>query len=293
MKKLLATHVFMLLALFLITLSVHAASTDVPERLQALLEDESATFVKIEHKGVLFFFDTGIIIRQELIDRAHALGPAMSRVHWTTRAGRSNFLWRDFPRYHEVIEALMAQAIVWEIEADVSAKAANDSAHLPIVAGMPSIGLMNQWVDDWPGLTDFEQYVVQFVNEYRVENGRQPLEICPVLSALAWYRVSYLNRNGFIRADVESGDVHRWGSHTSMDIRRLSEEMANRSSGGVNFQSRHVGFTTYHQARRTVDGWINSRSHRTNMLNRRIAFIGAGTSLSVCGNHTYIYNFFG
>jgi len=178
------------------------------------------------------------------------------------------------------------------------AESANNSAHLPIVDGIPSQEILQQWVDAWPGLTDFEQYVLQFVNEYRAENDLPPLELCPVLSALAWYRVSYLRHNGFVRTDVASGDVHYWGSHTTNDIARFGRIIADDGRAGtfgVNFQARTARTSAYEQARVTVDGWIESPGHRANMLNERreTSLAGAGTALSVDGNRTYIYMFFG
>ena len=177
----------------------------------------------------------------------------------------------------------------------VMANATNDSSHLPIVNGLPDQQTLSQWVDAWPGLTDFERYLFQFINEYRAENGLHALELCPTLSALAWYRTSYLNRNGFVRADVQTRVVHRWGSHTTADVASLVRDLANdgRFSVGANFNARNAQITAYAQARVTVDGWIGSPGHRANMVNEASTVVGIGSALSVDGNRTYAYTFFG
>jgi len=180
----------------------------------------------------------------------------------------------------------------------VLAGAANDSSHLPVVAGVPGQSVIGQWIDAWPGLTDFERYVFQFVNEYRVENGLDALSLCPVLSALAWYRTSYLNRSGFIRANAQSGDVHSWGSHRSNDIANMGRVSGGGVSGGINFVARNAHMTTYEQARSSVNGWIASPPHRQNMLfgfdgRGENTIVGIGSALSVNGRRTYVYAFFG
>ena len=278
------------------TVGASVQAVVVPERLRELIDDASITFVRIEHDGVLLFFDSRISIRMELVERALDLESNLARVHWTTEDGSNVFSWRNFPKDHEVIIALEGRAITWHVDENWPMNAINDSSQLPIVNRLPSANVARQWIDAWPGVTEFERYVIQFVNEYRVEHGLRSLEICPVLSALAWYRTSYLSQNGFLFANVQPGEVHTWGSHRSTDVSRLASSLTNgeRSGGrGINFQSRIVLFSAHQQARAVVDWWIGSPVHRANMLNAQITLVGIGTDLSIDGNHTHTYTFFG
>jgi uncharacterized protein YkwD len=174
------------------------------------------------------------------------------------------------------------------------AAAYNNPGGLPIVSGVPSTQIMQQWINAWPGPTPFERYTLQFINEYRLQNGLGPVEACPVLSALAWYRTSYLHHAGFVRQGLVQGAVHSWGSFTTHNIGGLARDLAvNTRYAGGNFHAMSAGLTAREQARRIVDGWINSVAHRNNMLREGHNIVGIGTALSVDGTRTYTYTFFG
>jgi uncharacterized protein YkwD len=174
------------------------------------------------------------------------------------------------------------------------AAAFNNPANLPIVHGTPGVEIIGQWIAAWPGPTQFEIYTIEFINEYRAQNGRNPVEICPTLSTLAWYRTSYLNRMGFVRQGQAQGVVHTWGSAPTNSIGGLARNLpGNVSYQGGNFHALSARLTAREQARAIVDGWINSPGHRNNMLRETHNVVGIGTALSVCGTRTYTYTFYG
>jgi len=177
----------------------------------------------------------------------------------------------------------------------------NSFAHLPIAHGIPSMYVTQEWLDAWPGLTDVEQYVFRFINEYRAQYELHPLEICPILSALAWYRISYLIYNGYRRRDggreSEQGSVHAWGSHRSRYIARLVRyfDSGKRDSGlifaGRSLRRGHI--SAYMEARDLVNSWINSTGHRNIMISESALYIGVAATLSNDGSWVYSYAFTG
>ena len=169
-------------------------------------------------------------------------------------------------------------------------------SHLSIDINLPIEQTLSQWRNDFE-LTELEYYVMFYVNEYRRIYGTRntyDMSMSDELSMLARYRTNFLISNGFVRANHNSGDVHRWGQWDSFDLLRAYSPYRGQ---GMNFISRRINpnETPRELARRMVfDGWSNSAGgHRRNMLASDRIAMGAGASFSIDGSQVYLYLFMG
>ena len=162
-----------------------------------------------------------------------------------------------------------------------SGRLTNDFSHLPMVQGIPSQEILQQWVDAWPGLTEFEQEQLDIINDARRDNGLPALQVCPALSALAWYRISYLEHNGFVIGGTQ-GSAHMFGSHYT---RYVSRQAANMQGTLVSCSYR--GFTWG-----AAQGWLASGSgHRNRILTEELKHVGIAAAMS--GTVPMVYAFYG
>jgi len=127
--------------------------------------------------------------------------------------------------------------------------------------------------------TGEELVMLALINDFRAENGVGPLTLSPTLTAAAdFHSQDMANRNYF--------------SHDLPGIGTWSQNISNYGyGGGTRAENIAAG---YSDAARTVDGWINSPGHRTNMLNPNLHAIGIASAYNANSQYgTYWTNDFG
>jgi len=148
-------------------------------------------------------------------------------------------------------------------------------------------------ISEWTGgfsATEFELAVFERINLFRNQNGLGSLPWSGDMAAGAALRCAYLAANDF--SDFGEGTVHEWGSFTSAELRNA---IAGRTGGGMNFSGRWIGSNSVEElADGTVEGWINSPTHRDNMLGQfNPDFMGVGSAVSSDGSMIFVYTFMG
>ena len=117
------------------------------------------------------------------------------------------------------------------------------------------------------------------INDFRAQNGVGPLTLSPTLTnAAEFHSQDMANRNYF--------------SHDLPGIGSWSDNISNNGYYDGN-RAENIA-AGYSSAADTVNQWINSPGHRTNMLNANLTAIGIGSAYSPNSQYgTYWTNTFG
>jgi uncharacterized protein YkwD len=127
---------------------------------------------------------------------------------------------------------------------------------------------------------DFKKPVneaVNLINEYRRQNGLNPVRLDPKMSTFAnEFILKLLDENAFYHSDLNAGVY---------SVENLFTEFGFGSLIGLNEE-------WYNQiARQTFDTWKKSPGHNANMLNPDISFVGLSYDVktkSKNGNYSYV-----
>ena len=110
-------------------------------------------------------------------------------------------------------------------------------------------------------VTSFESEVVRLVNEIRVQNGLKPLTANWELSRVARYKSQDMRDHGYF-------------SHTSPTYGTPFQMI---KAFGLSFRTAGENIAKgYATPQAVVNGWMNSSSHRANILNASYTQIGVG-----------------
>ena len=110
-------------------------------------------------------------------------------------------------------------------------------------------------------VTSFESEVVRLVNENRVQNGLKPLTANWELSRVARYKSQDMRDHGYF-------------SHTSPTYGTPFQMI---KAFGLSFRTAGENIAKgYATPQAVVNGWMNSSSHRANILNASYTQIGVG-----------------
>ena len=110
-------------------------------------------------------------------------------------------------------------------------------------------------------VSEYEKEVVRLVNEIRVENGLNELTLNTELSDIARLKSKDMKDNGYF-------------SHTSPTYGSPFDMM---KSFGITYKSAGENIAMgYKTPEAVVDGWMNSKGHRENILNSSYKEIGVG-----------------
>nr|WP_318281033.1 CAP domain-containing protein [Paenibacillus bovis] len=113
----------------------------------------------------------------------------------------------------------------------------------------------------YSGIVAYEREVVKYTNIERVKNGLPELKIDNETSKVAWYKSKDMQTVGYFDHTSPT-----YGSPFDM----MSDFGIYYTAAGENIA---YGYPT---AKSVVDGWMNSPSHRANILNDMFTHIGVG-----------------
>jgi uncharacterized protein YkwD len=120
-----------------------------------------------------------------------------------------------------------------------------------------------------------EEKILRFTNEERVKRGLPRLRSSHALTFLAKVHCDNMCRTG--RFEHESRKFPKgWRTFGS----RLQRAGLGSGAENIGYQSLHGNSNRW--ARKMVKGWMNSPSHRKNILDRRFRYLGVG--IRPCGN---------
>lgn len=132
--------------------------------------------------------------------------------------------------------------------------------------------------------SDFEQQVINLVNQERSSRGLTPLKRSEGLTNAARYQSIDMSQDNYFSHDTkdwENGDlVTRCGPW---------ERIANYYSGAIG-ENAAAG---YHSPEAVMQGWMNSKGHRDNILNPSTRAIGVGYYQGDGDFHSYWVQDFG
>ncbi len=112
-----------------------------------------------------------------------------------------------------------------------------------------------------PTVTNYEQEVIRLVNQHRKEKGLKPLTYDWELSRVARYKSQDMKDNRYFAHESPT-----YGTPFQM-IRNF----------GISFRSAGENIAKgYATPQAVVNGWMNSPSHRSNILNPSYTHIGVG-----------------
>ncbi len=131
---------------------------------------------------------------------------------------------------------------------------------------------------------EFEQQVINLVNQERAKYGLTPLQRSEGLTNAARYQAADMSQDNYF-------------SHDTMDrecgtlVKKCGpwERIANYYSGAIG-ENAAAG---YHSPEAVMQGWMNSAGHRTNILNPNIRTIGVGFFQGSGDYHSYWVQDFG
>ncbi len=140
-----------------------------------------------------------------------------------------------------------------------SVSLANDS-FVPLFSGC-AVG--NEVVS--PVRADFEQRVVELVNDYRATKGLPPLKRVPALDLAARYHARDMRVDNYFNHDSYDGTtmVCKWSE-------RLTAFYTNWNWLGENIAAGYVS------PEKVMEGWLNSPGHRANIESVNYWEIGVG-----------------
>lgn len=116
-------------------------------------------------------------------------------------------------------------------------------------------------VGDNKTVSDYEKEVVNLVNNIRKEYGLSPLKLNSELSAVARLKSSDMREKGYF-------------SHTSPTYGSPFDMM---KTFGIKYRTAGENIAMgYRTPQAVVDGWMNSKGHRENILNSSFTEIGVG-----------------
>ena len=117
-----------------------------------------------------------------------------------------------------------------------------------------------------------ESYLLEMTNNERVRNRLKPLTVYASMNALAVKHSSDMCAVKRLAHESEMFPVGR---------RKFGERMKSigLDSGAENIAYHRYSADSKELARRIVDGWMNSPSHRLNILNGKFTLVGFGTSV--------------
>ncbi|MBQ9354839.1 MAG: hypothetical protein IJT84_04095, partial [Clostridia bacterium] len=114
---------------------------------------------------------------------------------------------------------------------------------------------------DNKAVSDYEKEVVNLVNNIRKEYGLSPLKLNSELSAVARLKSSDMREKGYF-------------SHTSPTYGSPFDMM---KTFGIKYRTAGENIAMgYRTPQAVVDGWMNSKGHRENILNSSFTEIGVG-----------------
>jgi uncharacterized protein YkwD len=131
---------------------------------------------------------------------------------------------------------------------------------------------------------EFEQQVINLVNQERAKHGLAPLKRSEGLTNAARYQAADMSLDNYF-------------SHDTMDrecgtlVKKCGpwERIANYSSGAIG-ENAAGG---YHSPEAVMQGWMNSAGHRSNILNPNTLAIGVGFYQGSGDYHSYWVQDFG
>ena len=143
-------------------------------------------------------------------------------------------------------------------------------AAVVFACGTPSTGAATKATPAVLTPGQIETALVVAVNRARTANGRVPLRVVATLARPARGQSRYLVAARTLDHDSPDGSPF-WTRLVAAGFPRdhlMAENLALTSGCGPD------------AARRTVAMWMNSRAHRTNLLNPRMRWVGAGAASS-------------
>lgn len=137
-----------------------------------------------------------------------------------------------------------------------------------------------------PSFTDqVEARVAALVNQFRAENGLQPLELESRLGETARYFSAYMASNGRLDHRADGAIPEARATQHGYDYCVLAENLA------YEYNSR--GFAAEQLARSFVQGWKESPLHRANMLEPDVTETGLAVARARLNGEYYAVQMFG
>lgn len=134
-------------------------------------------------------------------------------------------------------------------------------------------------------LEQSEQRVIALTNELRVKNALTPLNAEALLTQTARVYAAYLANTGKLDHEADgttpAARVKKHGYSYCMVAENLASEYSS------------AGYTADALARNVVEGWSDSPTHRTNMLQSDLTQIGVGIARSAIDGEYFAVQVFG
>ncbi|MCL2573095.1 MAG: stalk domain-containing protein [Defluviitaleaceae bacterium] len=137
----------------------------------------------------------------------------------------------------------------------------------------------DEWVSEFHsmgGINAFELEVARLVSEIRVEHGLSPVVLDETMVMSARYHTQILIHSGF-RSHSGMGSAHTFGPYGG------SRPTADSFGTNLRWHGGNAFTPGPNTPQGTVDGWMNSPSHRDFMLSPEHKYIGAGISVDADG----------
>ena len=129
------------------------------------------------------------------------------------------------------------------------------------------------------------ELIVEKTNSFRQEQGLQPVQTNPKLSAAAQYFADYMARTDTYGHTADGKRPAERAQNHDYDYCLVAENIA--------YQYSSRGFTADELAERFVEGWKNSPKHRENMLNSAVVDTGVALAQSDKTGYWYAVQMFG
>lgn len=150
-----------------------------------------------------------------------------------------------------------------------------DRTYLPVRAVSEALGLDVDWNQEEQTVllhgeigqrinydeNDFKMQILSLTNNYRAENGLSPLSWDDNLAAVAQMHCDDMQARGYFDHNTPEGKT---------PFERMTDYGIVYLSAGENLA---VGYPTPESV---MEGWINSESHRQNILNPTFKYMGVG-----------------